>query len=146
MGAPIWESDLDRSKENMIKTTLILCLLMSVTSCITVSTTTQKLKISGTAKWIENSEPKAKLDLSVYAKINGKYQQIANDTLNVDFPFETSKHAIDAPDWRQDGEIDGWWYIRPDNVYEPSTLMIKAEITKPVYFKGITKEIEIEIE
>ena len=132
--------------EKMKKTTIIFCMLISLTGCKTTSTTkTIQLSVSGKAEWIVKTSPKAKLYVSVYAKLNGENIKIADDIINLEFPFETLKYAIDAPDWKQDGEVVGWWYIRPDNIYEPSKLMIKTTIEKPEYFIGTTKEIIIDI-
>lgn len=98
------------------------------------------LSLSGVAIWTDSNTPKADMHVVVKARINSRTVQLVDDKIILEFPFESAKFAMDPPDWHQDGEIVGWWYVTPDNQYEPSSVRVKAVIEKPVHLAGETRE------
>lgn len=103
------------------------------------------LSLSGNAIWTDSKQPKAEMHVFVETQMNGRNVQLVDDKIELTFPFDSAKFAMDPPDWHQDGEIVGWWYVTPDNPYEISSVTVKAVIEKPAHLAGSTAEKVIPI-
>jgi len=121
----------------MIKYCVAIYVAVLLSGC---STARPLLSLSGDARWTDPDKPKAKMQVAVQARLNGRSTQVVEDIVELDFPFTSAKIAMDPPDWHQEGEIVGWWYVTPDDPVETSAITVKAVIERPPYLAGWTDE------